>query len=97
MSSLDARVIEVMKGHEIIPYDVLTQDIKKDFYIITYYLAEKLPDNTPFDLGNWTITDFNEDTIVVHSNDKEWTIVLDEVYSYDNNIGIQYRFFVIRE
>ena len=94
---IDSRVIEVMKGHEEISFDLLTQDIKKDFYIITYYLAEKLPDNTPFDLGKWDITDFNENTIVVQSNEKEWTIVLDEVYSYDNKIGIEYRFFVIRE
>ena len=94
---IDSRVMEVMKGHIEIPYTDLTQDIKKDFYIITYFLAEKLPDNTPFDLGKWEITDFNEDTIVVLSNGREWTIVLDNVYAYDNKIGIEYRFFVIRE
>jgi len=94
---IDSRVIEVMKGHIEIPYSNLTQDIKKDFYIITYFLAEKLPDNTPFDLGKWEITDFNEDTIVIFSNGREWTIVLDNVYAYDNKIGVEYRFFVIRE
>ena len=90
-------VMEVMRGHEEIPIDNLTQDIKKDFHIITYYLAEKLPDNVPFDLSKWEIREFNEDTIVVYSNEREWTIVMDNLYSYDNKIGIEYRFFTIRE
>lgn len=90
-------VMEVMKGKEEIPYSNLTQDIKKDFFIISYYLAEKLPDNTPFDLGKWEIKDFNEDTIVLFSNKREWVIQLDNVYSYDEKIVIEYRFFTIRE
>lgn len=94
---IDSRFVEVMSGSEEIPFTNLTQDIKKDFYIITYFLAEQLPENTPFDLGKWKIVDFNEDTIVIHSNGREWTIVLDNVFAYDNKIGIEYRFFVIRE
>ena len=90
-------VMEVMKGHEEIPFEVLTKDIKKDFYIISYYLAEKLPDNVPFDLGKWEIKEFSADTIVLLSNKREWVIQLDNVYSYDEKIGIEYRFFTIRE
>ena len=94
---IDSRVMEVMKGNEEIPYSVLTKDIKKDFYIIVYYLAEKLPDNVPFNLSKWEIEEFSEDTIVVKSNKREWVISLDNVYSYDEKIVIDYRFFTIRE
>lgn len=90
-------VIEVMKGHDELSFDLLTQDIKKDFHIITYYLAEKLPDNVPFNLKKWNIEEFNEDTIVINSNDREWLIKIDNLYSYDEKIGIEYRFFTIRE
>lgn len=96
-TNLDSRVMEVMKGNIEIPYSNLTKDIKKDFYIITYFLAEKLPDNVPFDLGKWEIEDFNADTIVVMSNKRRWVIQLDNVYSYDEKIAIEYRFFTIRE
>ena len=94
---IDSRVMEVMSGSEVIPFKVLTKDIKKDFYIIVFYLAEKLPDNIPFDLGKFEIVEYNETTIVVNSNKKEWTIVLDNIYTYDDNLGIEYRFFTIRE
>ena len=90
-------VMEVMKGHEEIPFELLTQDIKKDFYIISYYLAEKLPDNVPFNLGKWEIKEFSADTIVLLSNKREWIIQLDNVYSYDEKIAIEYRFLTIRE
>ena len=94
---IDSRVMEVMKGNEEIPYSVLTKDIKKDFYIIVYFLAEKLPDSVPFNLSKWEIEEFSEDTIVVKSNNREWVISLDNIYSYDEKIVIDYRFFTIRE
>ena len=90
-------VMEVMKGHEEIPFEVLTQDIKKDFYIITYYLAEKLPENIPFNLGKFEIKEFNENMIVVNSNEREWLIQLENIYTYDEKLGLEYRFFTIRE
>lgn len=90
-------VMEVMKGHDEIPFENLTQDIIKDFNIITYYLAEKLPKNTPFDLGKFDIVEFNENMIVVQSNDIEWLIKLENIYNYDNKLGLEYIFYTIRE
>lgn len=90
-------VMEVMKGHEEIPFKALTQDIKKDFYIITYYLAEKLPDNVHFNLARWEILEYNENSIVVSSNGREWIIKLENIYTYDNKLGIEYVFYTIRE
>lgn len=90
-------VMEVMKGHEELPFELLTKDIKKDFHIITYYLAEKLPDNVPFNLKDWQIKEFNENMIVIYSNDREWLIKIDNLYSYDEKIGIEYIFYTIRE
>ena len=96
-TNIDSRFVQLMKGTEEIDYDLLTQDIQKDFKIIVYYLAEKLPTNVPFDLGKWEILEFSEDTILIESNDKLWSISLDQVYSYDRKIVVEYRFFTIRE
>ena len=89
--------MEVMKGNEEIPFEYLTKDIKKDYYIITYYLAEKLPTSVPFDLKKWEILEFNEDTITIHSNNRGWIVRLNNVYSYDEKIVIDYTFYTIRE
>ena len=94
---IDSRVVEIMVDNVEIPYDMLQQDIIKDFYTISFLLAEKLPDSTPFDLAHWDIVDFNEDTIVIHSNEKEWLIKFENVYSYDEKVCIDFRFYVIRE
>tara|TARA_R110000822_G_scaffold270014_1_gene393052 strand:+ start:307 stop:594 length:288 start_codon:yes stop_codon:yes gene_type:complete len=94
---IEHRIIEVNKGHEEIPFTYLTQDLKKDFYIIAYYLAEKLPDSVPFDLSNWEIIEYSEDLIVLLSNDKEWSIKLHQIYTYDEKLCIEYTFYVVRE
>jgi hypothetical protein len=94
---IDERVMEVMVGTEEIPYDLLTQEIKDDFHIITFMLAEKLPSSVPFDLGKWEITEYAGDQIIVYSNERLWYIKLDMVYSYDEKLVIDYRFYVIRE
>ena len=90
---IEHRIIEVNKGHEEIPFTYL----KKDFYIIAYYLAEKLPDSVPFDLSNWEIIEYSEDLIVLLSNDKEWSIKLHQIYTYDEKLCIEYTFYVVRE
>jgi len=90
-------VMEVMKGNEQIPFNALTQNIKKDYYIITYYLAEKLPDNVHFNLKKWDIIEYNENSIVVNSNDREWVIKFDNIYTYDEKLCIDYTFYTIRE
>ena len=94
---IDNRVIEVHSGHHEIPFSSLTKEIKEDYTIITYYLAEQLPENTPFDLSSFEIIEYSENLIVVLSNEKEWLIRLDNIYTYDEKLGIEYRFYVIRE
>ena len=90
-------VMEVMKGEEQIPFKALTKDIEKDFYIISYYLAEKLPDSVPFNLKDWKIVEYNEDTIVLNSNKREWIIRIMNLYSYDEILTINYIFYTIRQ
>jgi len=94
---IDSRIMEVDKGIEEFQYDLLTKDIKKDFHIITYYLAEKLPDNVLFDLKDWKILEFNENTILIESNDRKWYIKIHNIYSYDDKLCIEYTFYTIRE
>ena len=91
---IEDKFIEIMEGHIRIPYRALTENYVDDFHIIVYYLAEQLPDGTPFDLGKWKITDFNETTIEVYSNERDWIILLDNVYSMENKIGVEYRFLI---
>lgn len=90
-------VMEVMKGNEQIPFKALTKDIKKDYHIIAYYLAEKLPDNVHFNLKKWSIVEFNETSIVINSNDREWVIKFENIYTYDEMMAIDYIFYTIRE
>lgn len=94
---IENRAIEIMEGHIRIPYADLTQNYIDDFHIIVYYLAEQLPEGTPFDLGKWNITDFDEKTIEVYSNERNWIISLDNVYTMEEKIGVEYRFLIVNE
>lgn len=94
---IEDRVIEIMEGHIRIPYMDLTQNYIDDFHIIVYYLAEQLPEGTPFDLGKWNITDFDDTTIELYSNERNWIIILDNVYTMEEKIGVEYRFLIVNE
>jgi len=94
---IEDRAIEIMEGHIRIPYDVLTKNYVDDFHIIVYYLAEQLPEGTPFDLGKWNITYFDDKTIELESNERNWIINLDNVYTIEEKIGVEYRFLIVNE
>jgi hypothetical protein len=91
---IDNKILELKKGTLQINFELLTRDFFKDLRIITYLVGEQLDKSIPFNLKRFDITNFNETTILIKSKGHNYIIALNNIYTYDNKMGVEYTFYV---
>jgi len=91
---IDNKILELKKGTLHIKFALLTRDFFKDVRIITYLVGEELDKSVPFNVKRFDITNFNADTILIKSKGHNYVLTLNQVYTYDDTMGVDYTFYV---
>ena len=94
---IDIRYIELKKGNMSIPFHKFTTDFQQDVHILIKEAASTLDKSVPFDSKRYKISQYNEETIVITSKKKKYLLQLDNIYTYDAIMGIDYRFFLFKD
>lgn len=91
---IDNKILELQKNNLQVSFDLLTKDFLTDLRIIAYLVGKNLDKSIPFDVKRFDITDFNETTLLITSKGQNYILTLDNIYTYDTTMGINYTFYV---
>ena len=95
MQQIDSRLIELDGGWISVPTENLTKDYEKDVKIIGYYIVEKLPPSSKFNLKNWEIDQYSEDRLLLRSDNRPYLILIHNITNSDGIMDIEYTTYLI--
>ena len=95
MTQIDSRLIELDSGWISLPMENLTKDYEKDIKVVSYYIVEKLPKSSKFNLKNWEIDQYNEERVLLRSDDRPYLILIHNITNSDGIMDIEYTTYLI--
>ena len=97
MTQIDSRLVQLDSGAIEIPMSNLTQEYEKDVKIVSYYILERLPKSSKFNLKNWEIDQYSSDRILIESDGRAYLIMIYDIVSSDGIMNIEFNTYLIRE
>lgn len=97
MTHIDERLIQLDSGAIEIPMDNLTKEYEKDVKIVAYYILERLPKSSKFNLKNWEIDQYSSDRILIESDGRAYLIMIYDIVASDGIMNIEFNTYLIRE
>tara|TARA_R110001606_G_scaffold136060_1_gene273430 strand:- start:1562 stop:1855 length:294 start_codon:yes stop_codon:yes gene_type:complete len=97
MQEIDSRLIELEGGILSLPMENLTKDYEKDIKVVSYYIVERLPKTSKFNLKNWEIDQYNEERVLLRSDNRPYLILIHNIVTSDGIMDIEYTTYLINE
>ncbi len=97
MTQIDSRLVQLDSGAIEIPMANLTQEYEKDVKIVSYYILERLPKSSKFNLKNWEIDQYSSDRILIESDGRAYLIMIYDIVASDGIMNIEFNTYLIRE
>ena len=97
MQEIDSRLIELEGGILSLPMENLTKEYEKDIKVVSYYIVERLPKSSKFNLKNWEIDQYNEERVLLRSDNRPYLILIHNIVTSDGIMDIEYTTYLINE
>ena len=97
MQEIDSRLIELEGGILSLPMENLTKEYEKDIKVVSYYIVERLPKTSKFNLKNWEIDQYNEERVLLRSDNRPYLILIHNIDTSDGLMDIEYTTYLINE
>lgn len=97
MQEIDSRLIELEDGILSLPMENLTKEYEKDIKVVSYYIVERLPKSSKFNLKNWEIDQYNEERVLLRSDNRPYLILIHNIITSDGIMDIEYTTYLINE